>query len=135
MPKLPDKTRVTTAAGAVWKACVGCGLEFPAAPDQTHCPGCDPAPVLASAPAAARCAAVHPDDASPCDGPGDAVQIVDRTNAEVAGCVRHGAVMVASTASARVYPGTVPGAAIEVHRRAATLRPYQFTTSAGGGWS
>jgi hypothetical protein len=137
MPKLPDKTRVTTAAGAVWKTCVGCGLEFPAAPDQVRCPGCDLAPVLDSAPAAAsaRCAAAHSDDRSPCEGPGDAVQIVDRTDAQVAGCVRHGAVLLASTASARVYPGSVPGAAIEAHRRAATLRPFQFTTTPPGGWS
>jgi hypothetical protein len=62
-----------------------------------------------------QCPAAYPGDASPCEGPADAVRIVDHrtTSAEALanpelgthGCVHHGARLLASTGGGRVYPG------------------------------
>lgn len=137
MSKLPNAARVTTLAGALWKTCRGCGCPFPGAPEQTHCHTCNPHPDPDPGPARAAvacCRAAHPEDCSPCEGAPDAVYIVDTAGDQACGCVRHAAVMLASVASARVYPGSVPGAAIEVHQRAALLRPLRFTDPARG-WS
>ena len=67
--------------------------------------------------AVTRCAAVHGDDGSRCDGPVDAVRVVDAAGSEVPGCVRHGAVLLASLDGGRVYRGSVDGAAIALQSR------------------
>lgn len=80
-----------------------------------------------------RCAAAHVEDMARCEGPADAVRIVDQAGAEVTGCVRHGAVLLASLEGGRVYPG--PGArqgdAIEVFRAARHLPPFAFERESG----
>jgi len=73
-----------------------------------------------------RCAAAHPDDRSACEGPADAVRIVDPAGFWMYGCVRHGAVLLACLERGRVLPGSVEGAAIEVYQRAQTLLPFAF---------
>jgi hypothetical protein len=75
-----------------------------------------------------RCAAAHVEDPSDCDGPAAAVRIVDRDNADVLGCPRHGAVTLASIDGGRVYqgPDCRDGDAIEVYRRAQILPPLAF---------
>lgn len=75
-----------------------------------------------------QCPAAHVEDHRPCEGPSDAVRIVDRVGGEVSGCVRHGAVLLASLDGARVFPGSVGGAAIEVYARAQRRRPFDFDT-------
>lgn len=77
-----------------------------------------------------RCAAAHREDPRPCDGPEDAVRVVDASGAEQSGCVLHAAVVLASVTDARVYPGSVEGAAIEAHKRAQGMRPFDFGGSA-----
>ena len=73
-----------------------------------------------------RCAAAHVEDSRPCDGPADAVRILDHAGEQTTGCVRHGAALLASLVDGRVYPGSVDGAAVEAHRLAGTLRPFEF---------
>lgn len=73
-----------------------------------------------------RCAAAHPEDRSACEGPLDAVRVVDQAGAAVSGCVRHGAALLASLDGGRVYPDSVQGAAIETYKRAQDLRPFEF---------
>ncbi|GIJ51289.1 hypothetical protein Val02_81750 [Virgisporangium aliadipatigenens] len=73
-----------------------------------------------------RCLAAHPDDQTDCDGPVDAVQVVDKESTVVTGCIRHGAVLLASLDGGRIWPGSVDGAAIEVHKQAQHLRPFSF---------
>ncbi|AEW94625.1 MULTISPECIES: type 2 periplasmic-binding domain-containing protein [Streptomycetaceae] len=77
--------------------------------------------------APARCAAAHQDDPVPCEGPHDAVRVVDQHGAEVGACVHHGARLYASLIAPRVYPGSVDGAAIEVYQRARALPPFPWT--------
>jgi hypothetical protein len=85
------------------------------------------------------CYAAHPDDSSPCDGPPDAVRVVDQTGAETLGCVNHGSALLASLTGGRVYPtGVVPGAGVEAFERAQRRRPYDFTAGSShepGCWS
>lgn len=76
--------------------------------------------------AADRCAAAHVEDPRRCDGPADAVRIRDREGAEAAGCVLHGAVLLASLDGGTVHPGSVAGAATKTFQRAAALRPFLF---------
>lgn len=73
-----------------------------------------------------RCAAAHPEDRSPCDGPADAVRVVDPVGDGVIGCVQHAAVALASIEGARVYPHSVDEAAIEAFQRAQLLEPFEF---------
>jgi hypothetical protein len=74
-----------------------------------------------------RCAAAHAEDVSACEGPLDAVRVVDELGGEVLGCVRHGAVLLASLECGRVYPGPGhDGYAIEVFKRAQQLKPFNF---------
>ncbi|GIH12474.1 hypothetical protein [Rugosimonospora africana] len=40
MPTVSELARVTTRDGAVWRACVCCGLLAPLAPDVDRCDGC-----------------------------------------------------------------------------------------------
>jgi hypothetical protein len=77
---------------------------------------------------AKRCQAAHPDDKSPCEGVTDAVRVKDSAGREALGCVRHGAVLLASLAGGAVYPGPggVGGEAIEVYQRAKALKPFEF---------
>lgn len=74
-----------------------------------------------------RCPAAHVEDRSRCAGAVDAARIVDRTGAEVYGCVWHAAVLLASLEGGRVYPGVVPGAALDVYDTAQRLAPFAWT--------
>ncbi len=79
-----------------------------------------------------RCAAAHEEDPRPCEGAGDAVQIVDQTGAGVAACLLHGAVLLASLDRGRVYPlNGEDGVAITVFTRAQALRPFDFLVELG----
>jgi len=40
MPKVTELARVTTRDGAVWRACVSCGLLAALPAELTHCDGC-----------------------------------------------------------------------------------------------
>lgn len=73
-----------------------------------------------------RCEAAHDEDRSDCEGPPDAVRIVDETQHTNYGCLLHGAVALASIQNGRVYPGSVPGGAITVYERAKLLQPFEF---------
>lgn len=77
---------------------------------------------------AQRCAAAHAQDPSDCDGLLDAVRVVDQENADVLGCVQHGAVLLATLVGGRVYPGPgdTGGSAIDTSKWAQTLRPRSF---------
>jgi hypothetical protein len=126
MATLPDSARVTTSGGSMWKTCEPCGQWFPAEPDERYCRACQAAPGRVD-----RCEAAHPADSSGCEGPAEAVQVLDGAGGRVYGCVRHAAVMLASIAGARVYPAGIPLAAIEVYRRAKRLRPFQLNQAGG----
>lgn len=104
----------------------------------------------------ARCAAAHATDPSPCEGPGDAVLVRERRAVAtrkrsgvggvaltgradldgVAGCVHHGARLLASMPGSHAYPGPSnetgrepgDGAANEAYRRAKTLKPFAWVT-------
>jgi hypothetical protein len=83
---------------------------------------------------AARCPAAHAEDSRSCDGPTDAVRIVDRTGAEVAACPLHGAVLLASLDGGRVFPLNGPaGSAIAVYVRARALPSSDFMRSQSTG--
>jgi hypothetical protein len=77
---------------------------------------------------ARQCEAAHPDDKSPCEGPQDAVRVTDSAGRSAFGCVRHGAVLLASLAGGVVHAGPTSsgGEAIEVYRKAKTLKPFEF---------
>lgn len=76
-----------------------------------------------------RCQAAYPDDPTGCCGPVDAVRILDHTGAQATGCVHHAAAMLASITGARVYPGSVVGAAVVAHQLAARRAPFDFHTA------
>lgn len=121
MSRLSDLARVTPSAGSMWKTCAGCAGLFPGGPEQTCCRACEHPPQ--------RCEAAHPEDGSPCEGPVDAVRVVDQVRDELVGCVHHAAVVLASVEKARVYPGSVGGAAIETYQRAQLRRPFVFDSA------
>ncbi|MFI6153308.1 hypothetical protein ACIBCA_11490 [Kitasatospora sp. NPDC051170] len=73
-----------------------------------------------------RCEATHPDDASPCEGPLDAVTVLDRQGSAAGACVHHGAHLYASLVDPRVRVGSVPGAAIEVYHRAQAIPAFAW---------
>ena len=77
---------------------------------------------------ASRCQAAHSDDPTGCCGPVDAVWVLDHTGAQATGCVHHAAIMLASITGARVYPGSVTGAAVVAHQLAARRQPFDFHT-------
>lgn len=83
--------------------------------------------------APARCEAAHADDPSPCDGPVNLVRILSANGDQTLGCLRHGAVLLASLESGivRQGPAGVPNAAITVHMRARGLKPFAFGTAGG----
>ena len=74
-----------------------------------------------------RCAAAHPDDPTPCDGPA-VVTVLDANNHGANGCRHHAARMLASLRGGRVYPlpDSPAGAAIEVFKAAAGIRPFPW---------
>lgn len=81
-----------------------------------------------------RCAAAHPDDASPCEGDPAAVRIVVGTG-EVLACINHGARLYASVEHAQVHPSGGPDgpnreAALEIPRRAMGMKPFFWMTAA-----
>jgi hypothetical protein len=80
---------------------------------------------------AGRCAAAHPDDPTPCDGPVVAT-VLDRQNAGADGCEHHAARLLASLEGGRVYglPHATPGTAIRVFKAAASIRPFPWATDA-----
>ncbi len=51
-----------------------------------------------------RCQAAQLADPRPCQGPTEAVQIVDQTNVSTPACLLHGSVLLASLERGRVYP-------------------------------
>jgi hypothetical protein len=73
-----------------------------------------------------RCEAAHAEDPTECEGPQDAVRVVDRHGDAQTGCVNHASAYLASLEGGRVYPASVPGAAIEVYERAKRRRPFDF---------
>jgi hypothetical protein len=75
-----------------------------------------------------RCSAAHVEDISACNGPRDAVSIEDASGDSALGCVHHGAVLLASLADGRVYPGPGhrDGDAIAVYYAGQSLRPFAF---------
>jgi NTP pyrophosphatase (non-canonical NTP hydrolase) len=76
-----------------------------------------------------RCPAAHNDDPSECEGPQDAVRIVDQTGAEILACVHHGARLYASLDKPLAHSVTVQGAAREVYTRAQTIPPCAWHTT------
>ncbi|MFG2820243.1 hypothetical protein ACGFX4_12530 [Kitasatospora sp. NPDC048365] len=78
-----------------------------------------------------RCEAAHLGDPSPCQGPRDAVTVLDRHGDSAAACVHHGIRLYASLIGPRVHPGSVPGAAITVHQRAQTTSAFAWLTEDG----
>jgi hypothetical protein len=83
---------------------------------------------LVAAPTGNRCPAAHHDDPSPCDGPTGAVRVVDMFGGQAHGCIHHGATLLASLESGRIYPGParVAGAAADAYQRAQGLAPFAF---------
>jgi hypothetical protein len=73
-----------------------------------------------------RCTAAHPEDPTACQGPPDAVRILDADDVEVRGCEHHGARLLASLEGARVFPGSVGGAATRVFAAADGIRPFAW---------
>ncbi|MFJ8626239.1 hypothetical protein ACIRD3_25850 [Kitasatospora sp. NPDC093550] len=73
-----------------------------------------------------RCEAAHLGDASPCEGPLDAVTVLNRYGDAAKACVHHGTRLYASLIGPRVQPGSVPGAAVEVHNRAQTTSAFAW---------
>jgi ADP-ribose pyrophosphatase len=77
-----------------------------------------------------RCQAAHAEDRRRCAGRLDAVRIVDSRDGQRMACIVHGPVLLASLTGGRVYPGSVPEAAIEVFNQAQTRQPFDFTSGA-----
>ncbi|MFH8752860.1 hypothetical protein ACH4GK_35625 [Streptomyces rimosus] len=73
-----------------------------------------------------RCPAAPPADPTPCQGPHDAVTIVDRHGSEVAGCVHHCARLLAGLEGARVHPFVPAVSAMDVYLRARELPPFAW---------
>lgn len=76
-----------------------------------------------------RCAAAHLEDRTSCEGPRDAVTVLDPAGTAVAGCEHHGARLLASLEGGRVEPGSVDGAAIRVFKAADALPPFCWYTN------
>lgn len=77
-----------------------------------------------------RCQAAHPEDPTPCQGPGDAVTVSDRSGNSADGCEHHAARLLASLEGGHLEPGTVEGAAIRVFESANRTRPYPWLADA-----
>lgn len=81
----------------------------------------------------AVCECAHPNDTTPCEGPGDAVRVSDGHGTTMTGCVHHGARILASLTDGTVEPGSAPAAAITVYRAARRLPPMAHHTDDGPG--
>ncbi|PLW72748.1 hypothetical protein C0036_10945 [Streptomyces sp. DJ] len=57
--------------------------------------------------------------------------VADRTGTRVPGCVLHAARMLASLDGGTVHPGSVHGAATDVHRLAASTPPFAWWQDGG----
>lgn len=77
-------------------------------------------------PGASRCPAAHVEDPTGCEGPQDAVRILDMAGTETLACVHHGARLYASLVRPRVYPAAVTSAALAVYTRAHTTPPFAW---------
>ncbi|MBD3550848.1 hypothetical protein [Streptomyces sp. SP18CM02] len=73
---------------------------------------------------AGRCTAAHIEDPTPCQGPRDAVTILDGTGNVATGCEHHGARMLASLGGAHIEPGSVVGAATRAFAASQAIRPF-----------
>jgi len=94
-----------------------------------------------------RCEAAHPHDASPCDGPRDAVTLIDASGTSVTGCEHHAARALASTCGVAVTSGPGhDGAALRVVKAAQGIAPFAWMaaqhapapmegTDPGGRWA
>ncbi|MFF6931527.1 hypothetical protein [Streptomyces californicus] len=80
----------------------------------------DPAPQSAG-----RCTAAHIEDPTPCQGPYDAVTVLDGTGNVATGCEHHGARTLASVEGACVEPGSVVGAASRAYAASRAIRPFR----------
>ncbi|MFE9381561.1 hypothetical protein [Streptomyces sp. NPDC006855] len=78
-----------------------------------------------------RCAAAHPEDPTPCDGP-PVVTVLDAQNGGADGCEHHGTRLLASLEGGRVYalPDAPDGAAIRVFKAADATRPFPWLENA-----
>lgn len=78
-----------------------------------------------------RCAAAHPEDPTPCDGP-PVVTVLDRQNAGADGCEHHATRLLASLEGGKVYPlpDAPEGAAIRVFKAADGTRPFAWIENA-----
>ncbi|MFD8082718.1 hypothetical protein ACFV4F_13615 [Kitasatospora sp. NPDC059722] len=72
------------------------------------------------------CEAAHLGDTTSCEGPLDAVTVLDRHGDAAKACVHHGTRLYASLINPRVHVGSVPGAAIEVYNRAQTTSAFAW---------
>ena len=120
MSTLPNPAPAGCQAGVFWRRCARCDALFPPAPGRLLCRGCH------RLGPAAGCALAHPDDRSCCLGPPDAVRVLDQAGHQRHGCVHHASVALASIKDARVYPGSVQGAASDTYDRAQLRRPFAF---------
>jgi hypothetical protein len=110
---------------------------FATIPGQRLCRMCRPVPLLPR-----RCQAAHPEDPSPCEGPRNAVRVVDQVGEQRYGCVHHAAVALGCIQGVRVWPESVAYAAIEAHNRASAgpvgfdpVRPWPVpVTDRAAGW-
>jgi hypothetical protein len=77
---------------------------------------------------ASRCQSAHPNDPTSCEGPQDAVTVLDAYNHGATGCEHHAARLLASLEGGRVYanPEAPSGAAIRVFNAAAELPPFAW---------
>ncbi|MFF4763339.1 hypothetical protein [Streptomyces sp. NPDC001276] len=73
-----------------------------------------------------RCAAAHPEDPTPCNGPHDAVRVLGANGSYADGCEHHGARMLASVEGARAVDGSVPAASARVAMASGIIRPFPW---------
>ncbi|MFF2953962.1 hypothetical protein ACFVVU_21800 [Kitasatospora sp. NPDC057965] len=72
------------------------------------------------------CEATLLGDAGPCEGPRDAVTVLDRHGTSTKACVPHGIRLHASLTDAHVLPGSVPCADTEVRERSRTTSAFAW---------
>lgn len=82
-----------------------------------------------------RCEAAHPDDPTACEGPPDAVKVIDQYGTAAQASVQHGTRLCASLIGPRVRPGSVlvPGAALTAYHRAQRTAPFVWQHDGNGG--
>ncbi|MFD8469071.1 hypothetical protein ACFV10_28685 [Streptomyces cyaneofuscatus] len=72
-----------------------------------------------------RCAAASLEDLTPCQGPHDAVTVLDGTGNVATGCEHHGTWALASSEGACVEPGSVVGAASRAYAASQAIRQFR----------